>query len=175
MLSTFFCTPTACELTERFMRFLVEPKQNKTAARDQVEVEKPGRLSIRLKETAPKSKIFLLLIRPNNQPVTGMVSISPIGNANNTAPSCASFKCNCCCIEGILEAQEEYPKPDIKKKTVVAILNLTGDLKRAISETMLNLIKPAKVNIYPINQWIKFCKQMEQSWLTLIRFSLSLP
>ena len=124
-----FCTPTACALTERFIRFLVEPKQNRMAARDQVVVEKPGRLSIRLKETAPKSNIFLLFTRPNNQLVTGMVSISPIGDANNTAPSCASFKCNCCCIEGILEAHEEYPKPDIKKKTVVAIRNLAGDLK----------------------------------------------
>jgi hypothetical protein len=110
------------------MRFLVEPKQNRTAARCQVVVEKPGKLNIRLKETAPKSNIFLLLIRPNNQLVTGMVSMSPIGDANNTAPSCASFKCNCCCIEGILEAHEEYPKPDIKKKTVVAIRSFAGDL-----------------------------------------------
>ncbi|HEX8676956.1 MAG TPA: hypothetical protein VF700_07040, partial [Segetibacter sp.] len=96
----------------------------------------------------PKSNIFLLLIRPNNQLVTGIVSMSPIGDANNTAPSCASFKCNCCCIEGILEAHEEYPKPDIKKKTVVAIRSLAGDLNGATSETMLSRIKPAKVNIY---------------------------
>ena len=55
--------------------------------------------------------------------VMGIVSIKPIGKANNTAPNWPSFKCNCCCIDGIREAQDEYPKPEIKKNTPQAILN----------------------------------------------------
>jgi hypothetical protein len=52
----------------------------------------------------------------NNLPVKGIVNIKPIGKANKTAPNWASFKCNCDLISGILDAQEEYPNPEIKKK-----------------------------------------------------------
>jgi hypothetical protein len=60
-------------------------------------------------------------------PVTGKVSISPMGKANRTAPSWASFKCSCCWIAGILDAHVENPKPDKKKKTVTMVLCLPGD------------------------------------------------
>lgn len=57
----------------------------------------------------------------SNHPVNGMVAIRPIGKANSTAPNWASFKCNCCLIDGILDAHEEYPKPEIKKKKAHAM------------------------------------------------------
>ena len=57
-----------------------------------------------------------------------MVSINPTGMANKTVPNCASFKCSCCFIVGIREAQVEYPKPEIKKNIAAPILNCLGVL-----------------------------------------------
>lgn len=57
-----------------------------------------------------------------------MVSINPIGRAKSREPNCASFKCSCCCMVGIRDAQEEYPKPDIKKKIAHPMRKSRGDL-----------------------------------------------
>lgn len=56
----------------------------------------------------------LLLYLLNNLLVMGMVHINPTGNANNTVPNCASFKCKCCLMVGIREAHVAKPKPDMK-------------------------------------------------------------
>jgi hypothetical protein len=56
-----------------------------------------------------------------------MVSIKPIGNANKTAPNSASERCNWACMCGIRDTHEEYPKPETKKNTVLAILNPFGE------------------------------------------------
>lgn len=80
--------------------------------------------------------MLLLLKCFNNLAVIGNVSIKPIGNANNTPPNCPSLKCNCCCIDGMREAQDEYPKPEIKKNTPQAIrnLNLPGAVTLSIHD-----------------------------------------
>jgi hypothetical protein len=61
-------------------------------------------------------------------PVKGKVRINPIGNANNTEPSCASFKCRFSCKVGIRDAQLEKVNPEIKKKILTA--TLTFNLER---------------------------------------------
>ena len=58
----------------------------------------------------------------------GMVNINPIGRANRTVPNWASFKCSCCFMVGIREAQVAYPNPEIKKNIAAAILNCLGVL-----------------------------------------------
>jgi len=71
--------------------------------------------------------ISRLLNRCSSMPVTGNVSISPSGRANNTDPSSASLKFSFCCMAGILEAQVENPKPETKKNNVMAMRALAGE------------------------------------------------
>jgi hypothetical protein len=66
------------------------------------------------KNMEPKSITARLLYLLSNLLVMGMVHINPTGNANNTVPSCASFKWRCCCMVGIRDAQVAKPKPEIK-------------------------------------------------------------
>jgi hypothetical protein len=87
----------------------------------------PGKAKTILNKTAQRSIQYLLLYLFNNFPVNGIVNIKPIGNANKTAPNCASVKCNCAFILGIRDAQDEYPNPETKKNTVFANLNPLGE------------------------------------------------
>ena len=97
------------------------PKIKSTKTSCQTNATNPGSDNTILNMIAPKSIMYRLLYLLSNLPVKGIVSINPIGNANKTAPNSASDKCNCACICGILETQEEYPKPERKKNTVLAI------------------------------------------------------
>lgn len=53
--------------------------------------------------------------------------MDPTGSANNTEPSCASFKCRRCWMSGILDAQLAKQIPATKKKVLTAIRAVLGN------------------------------------------------
>src|SRR5258708_19534252 len=115
------------ELTEIVSRLREAAKQNKGITSSQVRVAKPIPHNIMLKDKAPIIMIRRLSKRLSSAPVTGRVSIRPIGSANKTAPNCASFRWSCCWMVGILDAQVENPNPETKKKIATIILIRPGE------------------------------------------------
>lgn len=90
-------------------------------------LETPTKIKITLNNKEPDKIIARLLYRVSSQLVTGMVNMSPIGRANKTVPSWASFKWSWCFMVGMRDAHEEYPKPEMKKKIAQPIRNCLGD------------------------------------------------
>jgi len=65
-----------------------------------------------------------LLKRDTSQPEIGSPINEPIGKANKMVPKAASLKSNVDLIVGILDAQVEKLRPDIKKNRLKKILCL---------------------------------------------------
>ena len=79
----------------------------------------------------------LLLCLPSKLPVKGSVSNKPTGIANKMPPNWASFKCIWVLIDGMRDAQDEYPNPERKKKTALAKRNCRGVRVRILDAAVI--------------------------------------